>query len=60
MRLRAEVVADEAGLDLDRVQAWTLVRLTVNAAWAAQFPAAAHFHGRMIALAKAFSEPLGW
>lgn len=60
VRLRAEVVADEAGLDLDRVQAWTLVRLTVNAVWAAQFPAAAHFHGRMIALAKAFSEPLGW
>lgn len=60
VRLRAEVVADAAGLDLDRVQAWTLVRLTVNAAWAAQYSQADHFRGRMIALAKAFSEPLGW
>lgn len=60
VRLRAEVVADAAGLDLDRVQAWTLVRLTVNAVWAAQYPQAEHFRGRMIALAKAFSEPLGW
>lgn len=60
VRLRAEVVADAAGLDLDRVQAWTLVRLTVNAVWAAQYPQAAPFRGRMIALAKAFSEPLGW
>lgn len=60
VRLRAEVVADAAGLDLDRVQAWTLVRLTVNAMWASKFPSATHFHGRMIALAKAFADPLGW
>ncbi|WP_197511667.1 hypothetical protein [Tessaracoccus coleopterorum] len=35
MRLRAEIVADTAGLDLDRVMAWTFVRLVLNAVWAA-------------------------
>lgn len=59
VRLRAEVVADAAGLDLDRVQAWTLVRLTLNAVWAAEYPDADRFRGRMIALAKAFADPLG-
>lgn len=60
VRLRAQIVADVAGLDLDRVQAWTFVRLVVNAVWAAQHsPAADEFRGRMITLAKAFADPLG-
>lgn len=59
VRLRAQVVADVAGLDPDRVQAWTLVRLTLNAVWAADHaPASDDFRGRMIALAKAFADPL--
>ncbi len=58
VRLRADVVADAAGLDLDRVYAWTFVRLVLNAVWAAPHaPASDEFRGRMIALAKAFAEP---
>lgn len=60
VRLRAEVVADVAGLDLDRVQAWTFVRLVLNAVWAAEHaPASDDFRSRMITLAKAFADPLG-
>ena len=52
----ADVVADAAGLDLDRVYAWTFVRLVLNAVWAAPHaPASDEFRGRMIALAKAFA-----
>lgn len=59
VRLRAEVVADVAALDLERVGAWTLFRLVLNAVDAAEFaPAADEFRGRMIALAKAFTDPL--
>lgn len=58
-RLRAQIVADAAGLDLERVGAWTLVRLVLNAVWAARYaPASDEFRGRMIALAKAFTDPL--
>lgn len=60
VRLRAEVVADVAGLDLDRVQAWTFIRLVLNAVGAAQFaPESDDFRSRMITLAKAFADPLG-
>lgn len=59
VRLRAQIVADVAGLDLDRVQAWTFVRLVLNAVWAtAHAPASDEFRGRMISLAKAFADPL--
>ena len=59
VRLRAEIVADTAGLDLERVGAWTLFRLVLNAVDAAEFaPASDEFRGRMIALAKAFTDPL--
>lgn len=55
-RLRADVVADAAGLPDDRVHGWTLVRLTLNAVRAAAHaPASAEFGTRMIALAKAFT-----
>lgn len=58
VRLRADVIADVAGLDLDRSYAWTLVRLVLNAVWAAGYaPASDDFRGRMIALAKAFTDP---
>lgn len=58
VRLRADVVAEAAGLDLDRVYAWTFVRLVLNAVWAAPYaPASDDFRGRMIALAKAFADP---
>ncbi len=57
LRLRADVVAEAAGLDEDRVRAWTFVRLVVNALWAsAHLPDSAEFHGRMIAGAKAFAD----
>lgn len=57
LRLRADVVAEAAGLDEDRVRAWTFVRLVVNAMWAAEhLPASADFQGRMIACAKAFAD----
>ena len=60
VRLRAEVVADAAQLDPDRVQEWTFVRLVLNAVWAAEYGRPADgFRGRMIALAKAFSDPFG-
>lgn len=56
-RLRADVVAEAAGLDEDRVRAWTFVRLVLNAVWAAPFaPASDDFRARMIALAKAFTD----
>lgn len=56
VRLRADVVAEAAGLDPDRVVAWTLVRLVLNAVWAAEHaPASDEFRGRMIGLAKAFA-----
>lgn len=55
VRLRAEIVADAAGLNPDRVRAWTLVRLMINACDAADHgPPADAFRARMIALAKAF------
>ena len=55
-RLRADIVADAAGLDPDRVAAWTLVRLVINAVWAASFaPQSNAFRARMIMLAKAFT-----
>ncbi|MBB1508406.1 kinase [Tessaracoccus sp. MC1756] len=58
VRLRADVVADAAGLDLDRAYAWTFVRLVLNAVWAAGYaPASDDFRGRMITLAKAFADP---
>lgn len=57
LRLRADVVAEAAGLDEDRVRAWTFVRLVVNAMWAADhLPSSADFQGRMIAAAKAFAD----
>ncbi|WP_151526649.1 aminoglycoside phosphotransferase family protein [Serinicoccus kebangsaanensis] len=56
-RLRADVVADAAGLDEDRVRAWTFVRLVLNSVWAAPHaPASDDFRARMIALAKAFAD----
>ena len=59
VRLRAQVVADAAALDPDRVQEWTFVRLVLNALWAAEYGRPAdEFRGRMIALAKAFADPL--
>lgn len=56
-RLRADVVAQAAGLDEERVRAWTFVRLVLNAVWAADHaPASDDFRSRMIALAKAFAD----
>ncbi|WP_022923627.1 aminoglycoside phosphotransferase family protein [Serinicoccus marinus] len=56
-RLRADVVAEAAGLEEDRVRAWTFVRLVLNAVWAAPHaPASDDFRARMIALAKAFTD----
>lgn len=56
-RLRADVVAEAAGLDEERVRAWTFVRLVLNAVWAADHaPASDDFRSRMIALAKAFAD----
>lgn len=61
VRLRADVVADAAGLDLDRTYAWTFVRLVLNAVWATEhLPASGDFLGRMITLAKAFADPPDW
>lgn len=57
VRMRAEVVADVAGLDEERVRRWTFVRLVLNAVWAASHtPASDDFRTRMILLAKAFSD----
>ncbi|MGC5616145.1 aminoglycoside phosphotransferase family protein [Georgenia sp. Z1491] len=57
VRLRADVVADAAGLDPDRVRAWTHVRLVLNALEAARHaPASDDFRERMITLAKAFAD----
>ena len=57
VRLRADIVADAAGLDPDRVTHWTFVRLVLNAVWAAAYaPASDDFRSRMIALSKAFSD----
>jgi streptomycin 6-kinase len=56
-RLRADVVTDAAGLDPDRVRAWTFVRLVLNAVQAAAHaPASDDLRARMIALAKAFAD----
>ncbi|RNI23032.1 aminoglycoside phosphotransferase family protein [Flexivirga caeni] len=38
LRLRAGVVAEAAGLDEDRVLAWSFVRLVTNALWEAEEP----------------------
>lgn len=58
LRLRADIVADVAGLDLERTYAWTFVRLVLNAVWAEpHLPGSGEFLGRMIALAKAFADP---
>ncbi|MGO1173168.1 MAG: aminoglycoside phosphotransferase family protein, partial [Actinomycetaceae bacterium] len=57
VRMRADVVADAAGLDDERVRAWVFVRLVLNAVQAADhLPASDDFLGRMIALAKAFTD----
>lgn len=57
VRMRAEVVADVAGLDEERVRRWTFVRLVLNAVWAAVYtPGSDDFRTRMILLAKAFSD----
>lgn len=57
LRLRAEVIADAAGFDEDRVRAWTFVRLVLNALDAAPYlPSASELQGRMIASAKAFAD----
>ncbi|MFK5634485.1 MULTISPECIES: aminoglycoside phosphotransferase family protein [unclassified Ornithinimicrobium] len=56
-RLRADVVTDAAGLDPDRVRAWTFVRLVLNAVQAAaRAPVSDDVRARMIALAKAFAD----
>ena len=56
-RLRADIVGDAAGLDPERVRAWTFVRLVRNAVWAAGFlPGSEEFLTRTIALAKAFAD----
>lgn len=61
VRLRADVVADAAGLDLDRTYAWTFIRLVLNAVWATEYlPGSSDFLGRMITLAKAFADPPDW
>jgi streptomycin 6-kinase len=57
VQLRADVVGEAAGLDPDRVRAWTFVRLVLNAVdAAAHAPAGDEFRSRMIALAKAFAD----
>ena len=61
VRLRADVVADAAGLDLDRTYAWTFIRLVLNAVWATEYLlGSSDFLGRMITLAKAFADPPDW
>lgn len=56
VRTRAEIVAESAGLDPDRVRAWTFVRLTLNAIWAAGEGGQPEWRARMITLAKAFAD----
>lgn len=57
VRTRAEIVAESAGLDPDRVRAWTFVRLTLNAIWAAgEGSQSDGWRARMITLAKAFAD----
>lgn len=56
VRLRADVVAEAAGLDEERVRAWTFVRLVLNAVdAAAEGPAGDALRARMIALAGHFA-----
>ncbi len=56
VRLRADVVAEAAGLDEERVRAWTFVRLVLNAVDAAhEGPSADEWRARMIALAGHFA-----
>ncbi|WP_203568402.1 aminoglycoside phosphotransferase family protein [Aestuariimicrobium ganziense] len=56
-RLRADIVGDVAGLDPDRVRAWTFVRLVRNAVdTACHAPGNSEFLTRMITLAKAFAD----
>ncbi|MDO5662537.1 MAG: aminoglycoside phosphotransferase family protein [Brachybacterium sp.] len=58
VRFRADVITDAAGLDEERVRAWTFLRLVLNAVDAADAgPSADDFRGRMIALATAFANP---
>lgn len=58
VRLRAGIIGDAAGLDEDRVRAWTFVRLVLNAVDASDHaPGSDAFRGRMIALAGAFANP---
>lgn len=56
VRLRADVVAEAAGLDEERVRAWTFVRLVLRAVdAAAEGPAGDDVRARMIALAGHFA-----
>nr|NLD39983.1 kinase [Actinomycetales bacterium] len=56
VRMRADIVAEVAGLDPERVRLWTFVRLVANAVEAAAHGDGADpFRARMIALAKAFA-----
>ncbi|MFN8099890.1 MAG: aminoglycoside phosphotransferase family protein [Dermatophilaceae bacterium] len=56
VRMRADIVAETAGLDPARVNAWTFVRLVVNAVWAAFGSSSDAVRTRMITLAKAFAD----
>ena len=57
VQLRAAVVGEAAGLDPDRVRAWTFVRLVLNAVQTTGgSERAEEFRSRMIALAKAFAD----
>ena len=58
VRMRADIIADVAGLDPDRVRMWTFARLVLNAVDASDHgDAATPFRTRMIALSKAFAAP---
>lgn len=55
VRMRAGIISDAAGLDEDRVRAWTFVRLVQNAVWAAT-EGDDDFLTRSIFLAKMFDQ----